>query len=64
MNEVSELPLLDLGDESRVTGEGKFFGVDDGNDNATELLNSIPFPFGNSTETSVYVSLTKVVQTQ
>ena len=41
-------------------GEGNLF------DNATELLNSIPggFPFGNSTETSVYVSLTKVVQMQ
>ena len=26
---VSELPFLDLGDESRVSGAGKFFGVDD-----------------------------------
>ena len=61
MSGVSELPFLDLGDESRVSGEGKFFGYDD---HASELLNSIPFPFGNGTETSVYVSLKKVVQMQ
>ena len=60
MSGVSELPFLDLGDESRVPGEGKFFGDDDSTEDATELLNSIPFPFGNSTETSVYVSLKKL----
>ena len=61
MSGVSELPFLDLGDESRVPGEGKFFDVDDETENVTELLNSIPFPFGNSTETSVYVSFTKLM---
>ena len=55
----SELPFLDLGDESRVSGAGKFFGVDD---QAVHVnLSALPsgsllFPFGNSTETSVYVS--------
>ena len=59
MSGVYELPFLDLGDGSRVSGEGKFFGKDDATENVTELLNCIPFPFGNSTETSVFVSLTK-----
>ena len=63
MSGVSELPFLrefGSGYVSYDHGEGNLF------DNATELLNSIPggFPFGNSTETSVYVSLTKVVQMQ
>ena len=53
---VSELPFLDLGDETRVSGEGKVFGVLDFalmlND--TEL--PVSFPFGNGTETEIYVS--------
>ena len=53
---VSELPFLDLGDEARVSGEGKFFGILDFalmlND--TELPSS--FPFDNGTETEIYVS--------
>ena len=56
---VSELPFLDLGDETRVSGEGKFFGILDFalmlND--TEL--PIPFPFDNGTETKIYVSYIK-----
>ena len=55
---VSELPFLDLGDDARVDGDGKFFGVDDNTYmlNETELPSFISFPFGNGTETSVYVS--------
>ena len=53
---VSELPFLDLGDENRVSGEGKVFGVLDFalmlND--TEL--PISFPFDNGTEKEIYVS--------
>ena len=61
MRGVSELPFLDLGDESRVPGEGRFFGLDDANvqlnESLGEISNSLPFPFGNGTETSIYVSL-------
>ena len=55
---IDELPFLDLGDESRVSGAGKFFGVDDSTVklSATELPSSHPFPLGNSTETNIYVS--------
>ena len=53
---MSELPFLELGDETRVSGEGKFFGILDFvlmlND--TEL--PIMFPFDNGTETEIYVS--------
>ena len=55
---VSELPFLDLGDDSRVPGAGKFFGVDDGSVqlNASELPSSLPFLFGTGSETSIYVN--------
>ena len=55
---VTELPFLDLGDDARVAGDGKFFGVDDDVYmlNQTELPSFISFPFGNGSETSVYVS--------
>ena len=58
MDRVSELPFLDLGDEARVSGEGKFFGVLDDAVmlNETELPNSHPFPFDNGTETNISVS--------
>ena len=58
---VSELQFLNLGDETRVSGAGKFFGVDDSTRklSATELPSSHPFPLGNSTETSIYVSCKK-----
>ena len=55
---VSNLQFLDLGDESRVSGDGKFFGKLDHAVmlSATELPSSHPFPFGNGYETSIYVS--------
>ena len=55
---VTELPFLDLGEDARVAGDGKFFGVDDDVYmlNQTELPSFISFPFGNGSETSVYVS--------
>ena len=56
MAEVSELPFLDLGDDARVPGEGKFFGI---LDHAINLLNEteLPsFPFGDGNETRIYVS--------
>ena len=60
MNEVSsaELPFLDLGNDARVSANGKFFGVDDASVmlNETELPSFLPFPFGNGTETRIYVS--------
>ena len=51
---ISELPFLDLGDESRVHGEGKFFG---GLDHAV-LVNDteLSFFFDNGTETNIFVS--------
>ena len=56
---VSELPFLDLGDETRVFGEGKFFGIFD----FALMLNNteipISFPFDNGTETEIYVSYIK-----
>ena len=62
MNGVSELPFLDLGDESRVAGEGKDFGFDDITIklSATELPSFITFRLGISIETSIYVSFTNV----
>ena len=54
---ISELPFLDLGDDSRVSGDGKFFGDDDNIRPLNEAeLPSFPVPFGNGTETSIYVS--------
>ena len=56
---ASELPFLDLGNESRVSGAGKFFGFDDHavHVNLSALSSScLLFPFSNSTETSVYGS--------
>lgn len=57
-NEVTELPFLDLGDETRVPGEGKFFGILDDAVmlTETELPSSFPFPFGDGNETRIYVS--------
>ena len=57
-DKVSELPFLDLGDDARVSGEGKFFGILDHAImlNETELPRFLPFPFGNDTETRIYVS--------
>ena len=60
MDRVSELPFLDLGNEARVSGEGKFFGPGTLDDavmlNENELPNSHPFPFDNGTETNIFVS--------
>ena len=58
MDGVSELPFLDLGDEDRVFGGGKFFGVLDHAVmlNEKELPNSHPFPFDNVTEANIFVS--------
>ena len=51
---IPELPFLDLGDESRVNGEGKFFGALD----HAVLLNTtkLPVSFNNGTETNIFVS--------
>ena len=51
---ISELPFLDLGDESRVHGEGKFFGI---LDHAVLVNNTeLSFSFDNGTETNIFVS--------
>ena len=56
---VTELPFLDLGDETRVPGDGKFFGVDDGAImlSDTELPSYLPFPFNNNNDMKIYVRL-------
>ena len=57
VDRVSELPFLDLGDETRGLGQGKIFGhIDDVVMlDGTELPITLPFPFGNGTETKIYV---------
>ena len=51
---ISELPFLDLGDESRVLVEGKFFGM---LDYAVPLNDTeLSFSFDNGTETKIFVS--------
>ena len=52
INGVYELPFLDLGNESRVHAEGKFFGVLDD----AVMLNETEIPFYNDTETEIYAS--------
>ena len=58
MDEVSVLPFLDLGDDARIPGEGKFFGILDHAImlSETELPSYLTFPFGNDNETRIYVS--------
>ena len=53
---VSELPFLDLGDETRVSGEGKVFGMLDFVLMLNDTESPISFPFDNGTETEIYVS--------
>lgn len=55
---MTDLPFLDLGDETRVHGDGKIFGVPDVSKllNETELPSYLPFPFGDGNETKIYVS--------
>ena len=54
----TELPFLDLGDETRVPGDGKFFGVLDGSTmlNETDQPSFLPFPIGNDTNMRIFVS--------
>ena len=54
---ISELPFLDLGDESRVQDiREKFFGTLDNTRPLTETEVTVPVPFGNGNETKIYVS--------
>ena len=54
---VTELPFLDLGDETRLPGDGKFFGQLDGGEQLkeTEIPDFLPFPFDN--KAIIYVRL-------
>ena len=55
---VTELPFLNLGDETRVNGDGKFFGVLDDTKMLieTNIPDFFPFPFDNGYDTRIYVS--------
>ena len=60
---MSELPFLELGDETRSAGVGKYLGSIDDAVMLTEAeLPSFSFPFGNDSDnnsTKIYVSYEK-----